>query len=246
MTEDEEYLQITSPGGQVFSMMTPEALERRRIAEEERVRGIGQEERQMTNREAHATLVRRYSESPNYDASIDYVGELEQQRNLEARRTSRPPVAQQEALGPLDRLQNELLSFISKDPDIAPADLYTRAVMLARLLGVDENTARAMTTSLAGPPPPGGNGGDVPETRIAPTLVRMQTEQARETGRAESRLADQQELEDFLRQYEDALAQEPENQDLRVARAQVLRRLNDFDYKKYPLTKEIIQLTGGY
>ena len=249
MTEDEEYLQITSPGGQVFSMMTPEALERRRIAEEERVRGIGQEERQMTNREAHATLVRRYSESPNYDASIDYVGELEQQRNLEARRASRPPVAQQEALGPLDRLQNELLSFISKDPDIAPADLYTRAVMLARLLGVDENTARAMTTSLAGPPPPEDDDVVVPQARTAPLLEQLQTEQATQARREETRLAERQRLEDNLRQYEAALAQEqdPDNiERLRVARAQVLRRLNDFDYKKYPLTKEIIQLTGGY
>ena len=33
MTEDEEYLQITSPGGQVFSMVTPEAAERRRKQE---------------------------------------------------------------------------------------------------------------------------------------------------------------------------------------------------------------------
>jgi hypothetical protein len=121
--------------------------------------------------------------------------------------------------------------------------------MLARLLGVDENTARAMTTSLAGPPPPEDDDVVVPQARTAPLLEQLQTEQATQARREETRLAERQRLEDNLRQYEAALAQEqdPDNiERLRVARAQVLRRLNDFDYKKYPLTKEIIQLTGGY
>ena len=44
ITEDEDYFQLSSPEGQVYSFVTPEARERRRLAEEERVRGIAAEE----------------------------------------------------------------------------------------------------------------------------------------------------------------------------------------------------------
>jgi len=90
VTEEEDYFQLTSPGGQVFSMMTPEARIRR---EQETAQSASQEENMM----AYRTLA---SVDPNvgeYDSGIDYGRMLDRAIRMEEIEATRPPRGEAES-----------------------------------------------------------------------------------------------------------------------------------------------------
>jgi hypothetical protein len=242
MTEDEEYLQITSPGGQVFSMMTPEARARR---EQEATKSAFQEENMM----AYRTLANIYPGVGEYDSEVDYGFVLDRQFGLERVREGRPPV-RPEAPEPTPRdrfmgwIQDQLQGKYNPELGIfeVPTDdqIVTLAERIAPAFGVGAREAVGILQDIGmmpmePPPPPGDGAGTAGDLFSLPRAIGRveRREQRREADAAEEAGVELGLIRD-LAAYERYLIQNPNDVDIRAARESTYRQLSEINPDRFP------------